>query len=280
MTIRRRIALLMLAATVPCLAAEPPELAGPYKLVARDFTGNGQRDLAIGFHDLGLLSLAEGNGRGLFQHRAITPLLASDNNEPIKRSYNLTAGDLDGDHRPDLAVGCEGVTSHLVLVVKNQGDGSFVVKNQFPTQSGAKGVALADLDRDGRLDLLYTARGTGRTGDLKTGRLHLRRGLGSWQFSAPITLEAGISAYYVETADLDGDGFLDILVPNELGRTASFWISPGRSIFNSGAKMKRRTVNPSGFRINDVRARDFTGDGHLDILTANWSTSTVSLFPG
>ncbi|MED5398817.1 MAG: VCBS repeat-containing protein [Planctomycetota bacterium] len=280
MTIRRRIALLMLAATVPSLAAEPPELAGPYKLVARDFTGNGQRDLAIGFHDLGLLSLAEGNGRGLFQHRAITPLLAPDNNEPIKRSYNLTAGDLDGDHRPDLAVGCEGVTSHLVLVVKNQGDGSFVVKNQFPTKSGAKGVALADLDRDGRLDLLYTARGTGRTGDLKTGRLHLRRGLGSWQFSAPITLEAGISAYYVETADLDGDGFLDILVPNELGRTASFWISPGRSIFKNGAKMKRRTVNPSGFRINDVRARDFTGDGHLDILTANWSTSTVSLFPG
>ena len=147
MTIRRRIALLMLAATVPCLAAEPPELAGPYKLVARDFTGNGQRDLAIGFHDLGLLSLAEGNGRGLFQHRAITPLLASDNNEPIKRSYNLSAGDLDGDHRPDLAVGCEGVTSHLVLVVKNQGDGSFVVKNQFPTQSGAKGVALAELAR-------------------------------------------------------------------------------------------------------------------------------------
>lgn len=280
MTIRPRITLLMLAATVPCLAAEPPELAGPYKLVARDFTGNGQRDLAIGFHDLGLLSLAEGNGRGLFQHRAITPLASSDNKEPIKRSYNLSAGDLDGDHRPDLAVGCEGVTSHMVLVIKNRGDGSFVVKNQFSTQSAAKGVALADLDRDGLLDLLYTARGTGRSGDLKTGRLHLRRGLGSWQFSAPITLAAGISAYYVETADLNEDGFLDILVPNELGRTASFWISPGRSIFKSGAKMKRRTVNPSGFRINDVRARDFTGDGHLDILTANWSSSTVSLFPG
>ncbi|MBO12897.1 MAG: hypothetical protein CMJ68_19330 [Planctomycetaceae bacterium] len=280
MAIRLGFALLMFAASVRCLAVEPSTLAGPYKLVARDFTGNGQRDLAIGFHDLGLLSLAEGNGRGLFQHRAITPLVSSDNKQHIKRSYNLAAGDLDGDNRPDLAVGCAGVTSHLVFVVKNQGNGSFVVKNQFATESDAKGVALADLDRDGLLDLLYTARGTGRTGDLTTGRLHLRRGIGPWQFSEPITLEAGISAYYVETADLNGDGFLDILVPNELGRTASFWISPGRSIFKSGARMKRRTVTPSGFRINDVRARDFTGDGHLDILTANWATSTVSLFPG
>jgi len=274
-----RLILCLLAASVPCRAAEPPQRAGPYKLVARDFTGNGQRDLAIGYHDLGLLSIAEGNGRGLFQHRAITPLVSSDD-EQMQRSYNLAAGDLDGDQRPDLVVGCAGVTSHLVLVVRNRGKGSFVVKNQFSTASDAKGVALADLDRDGMLDLLYTARGTGRTGDIKTGRLYLRRGLGSWRFSEAIVLEAGISAYYVETADLNEDGFLDVLVPNELGRTASFWISPGQSIFKSGANMKRQTVNPSGFRINDVRARDFTGDGHLDILTANWGTSTVSLFPG
>ena len=93
-------------------------------------------------------------------------------------------------------------------------------------------------------------------------------------------LEAGISAYYVETADLNGDGFLDVLVPNELGHTASFWISPGKSIFSEPSKLSRKVVTTSGFRINDLRARDFTGDGKLDILTANWSSSTISLFPG
>lgn len=262
---------------LPCAATEPPRLAGPYKLLARDFTGNGHRDLLVGFHDLGLLSVEEGNGRGNFRHRGITPLRPPGHDNPLKGSYNLAAGNLDGDQRPDLLVGC---THNLVLLARNRGDGTFEAKAWLKTASDAKGVALADLDRDGSLDLLYTARGTGRSGDLKTGRLYLCRGLGDWKFAKPIVLEAGISAYYVETADLNEDGYLDILVPNELGRTASFWISPGPSIFKNTSPLKRQTVNPSGFRINDVRARDFTGDGHLDILTANWGSSTVSLFPG
>ncbi len=262
---------------LPGSAAEPPRLAGPYKLLARDFTGNGHRDLAVGFHDLGLLSVEEGNGRGVFRHRAITPLRPPGHKAPLKGSYNLAAGDLDGDQRPDLLVGC---THNLVLLARNRGDGTFEARKWLKTVSDAKGVALADLDRDGSLDLLYTARGTGRSDDTKTGRLYLSRGLGRWKFAKPIVLEAGISAYYVETADLNEDGFLDILVPNELGRTASYWISPGQAIFNHTSQLTRQTVNPSGFRINDVRARDFTGDGHLDILTANWSSSTVSLFPG
>ncbi len=258
-------------------AADPPRLAGPYKLLAADFTGNGHRDLVIGFHDLGLLTVAEGNGRGRFAHRAITPIRPANGQGFVGGSFNMATGDLDGDRRPDLAVGCMG---RFVLIARNIGDGRFEARVRFPTVSGAKGVALADLDRDGKLDLLYTARGTGRAGDTKIGRLYLRKGLGKWAFGKPIEFEAGISAYYVETGDLNEDGFLDVIVPNELGRTASYWINPGRSLFRSRPQLKRRVVNVSGFRINDVRARDFTGDGHLDLLTANWSSSTVSLFPG
>ena len=262
---------------LPCVAADPPKVAGPYKLLAADFTGNGHRDLVSGVHDLGLLTGAQGNGRGRVDHRAITPIRPASGQGFVDGSFNLATGDLDGDRRPDLVVGCTG---RVVMVARNRGDGRFESRLRLPTESDAKGVALADLDRDGKLDLLYTSRGTGRTGDLKTGRLHIRKGLGKWMFGEPITLEAGISAYYVETADLNADGFLDVLVPNELGRTASYWINPGRSLFQSKPQIKRQVVNVSGFRINDVRARDFTGDGNLDILTANWSSSTVSLFPG
>jgi hypothetical protein len=258
-------------------SAEPPRLGGPYKLLAADFTGDGTTDLAVNFHDLGLLTIERGNGRGRFKHLAQTPIRPANGKGFIEGSYNFSAADLDGDGKLDLAVGCRET---FVLLARNMGDGHFKPMVRFPTESAAKGVALADLDNDGRQDLLYTARGTGRSDDTKTGSLYLRRGLRPWEFGEPIKLEAGISAYYVETADLNGDGFLDLLVPNELGRTASFWISPGRSIFATPSKLVREVVTTSGFRINDVRARDFTGDGKLDILTANWSSSTVSLFPG
>ena len=79
---------------------------------------------------------------------------------------------------------------------------------------------------------------------------------------------------------MNADGFLDVLVPNELGSTASYWISPERSVFDFSSKVNRQVVQTSGYKVNDVRARDFTGDGHADIITANWSSSTISLFPG
>ena len=258
-------------------AAEPIRLGGPYKLLAADFTGNGHVDLLVGFHDLGMLAVEQGNGKGLFRHLAITPIRPGKQAKSyVTRSYNLAKGDLDKDGRPDVVAGC----TDFVLIARNVGGGRFKEKLRYPLKSDAKGVALADLDNDGRLDLMYTARGTGRKGDLKTGRLYIRRGLSGWKFAEPTQLIAGISAYYVETADLNKDGYLDILVPNELAATASYWISPGRSIFRQRSKLVRQTVKTSGFRINDVRARDFTGDGHLDILTANWGTSTISLFPG
>ena len=53
---------------VSAISAEPPRLGGPYKLLAADFTGDGTTDLAVGFHDLGLLTIERGNGRGRFRH--------------------------------------------------------------------------------------------------------------------------------------------------------------------------------------------------------------------
>ena len=255
-------------------------VGGPYKVIAADFTGNQIIDLCVAYYPIGVVTVEQVDGKGQFSRLSLNTIRVEDSDAALpgggESVFNIAHGDIDNDGLADLVVGL----GRFVSVGKNLGDGRFKTMLGYRTESEAKGVRLADLDNDGRLDLLYTARGTGRKGDTRIGKLSIRRGLGDWRFGPALDLDAGISAYYVETADLNNDGFLDILVPNELGSTVSYWMNPGRDIFRSGEILTRHVLQTSGERINDVRAADFDGDGNLDLVTANWASSTISVFLG
>lgn len=260
-----------------------PARGGPYKVIAEEFTGDGIKDLAIGYLYVGTVVIERGDGRGNFTPMAVNPLC--ENCPPEHQGaiyqhhrgvYNLAAADIDRDGRADLAAACVG---NFVVVARNIGQGRFERAGLFPTNPAdtlSTGIHLTDLDNDGRPDLLYTSRG-----EKKDGTLYLRRNLGDWRFGPAITAAAGVSAYFIETADLNGDGYADVLVPNELGTTVSYWLNPGKDIFAPGlAFPDRRILQTSGRKVNNVRAADLNGDGHVDLVTANWVSSTISVFPG
>jgi hypothetical protein len=257
--------------------AELPTYGGPYKVNAADFTGDGVTDLAVSYYWAGVVSIEQGNGKGQFSHLALNPICEDCDPSYDGGIYNIAHADVDQDGLLDLAIGCDG---KFAVVAKNMGDGRLKRMGVFQTESNAKGVRWADLDNDGQVDLLIAARGTGRPGDTSSGKLSIRRGLGNWKFGPERKFDAGISAYYIESGDLNGDGYTDILIPNELGTTVSYWLNPGKSIFDESQGMPRQVLQTSGMKVNDVRAADFTGDGHLDVLTANWVSSDISLFPG
>lgn len=307
----RLLIIIGLASRASSHAAEkPPKFGdstwyggGPYRIAAADFTGDGILDLAIAYNRIGLLTIQQGDGRGGFTHLAH---VAFDVPKPsvIAGVYNLDVGDVDGDGRLDIACTPHGIPPNEwkdmdvpdeqwrlanrgnAVVVRNLGDGKFAAIGEYPTPSLATGVNLTDMDCDGKLDLLYTARGSGYKGDLKLGILFLRKGLGDGTFGEASEYEAGPSAYYVETADFNEDGFPDIAVPNEHGDTAQVWISPGKGIFANSPALQRITLkttpipNRRSHAVNDLKAADVTGDGHLDLITANLGTSTISVFPG
>lgn len=263
---------------------------GPYKVVAADLTGEGIVDLLLGFHNCDAIALEQGDGRGQFSRSGLYPI-PFDDRTAIETVHNLDCGDVDGDGLGDVALAIGGGLSESmegrVVLVRNLGQGRFQRVLEFPTESQAKGVRLVDLDNDGRLDWIYTARGSGYEGDTKIGTLTIRQGLGDFQFGPAREYEAGPSAYYVETGDLDNDGWLDILVPNEHANTVTYFMNPGKEIFAGPRKLSTRVVRIGKLlpdertaNVNDVRAADFNGDGNLDLVTANLGPSTISVFLG
>ena len=122
------------------------------------------------------------------------------------------------------------------------------------------GVAVGDFDHDGLPDLFFCG---------LNSRCTLYKNLGEWRFK-DVTEEAGLvfaGKFFrgAVFADVDGDGFLDLLV-SSVGRGVSCFRNDGHGKF-------RDFTESSGLRSGHgsmtLTLADFDGDGTLDLYVAN-----------
>jgi hypothetical protein len=117
------------------------------------------------------------------------------------------------------------------------------------------GVALGDLDRDGRLDIVVT--------DATNFAVHVLLGDGHGGFSAGPVVAAGAAPWTVALGDLDHDGRLDIVTGNLGDDTLSVMLADGLGGFSAPASIVAGS-QPVSLALGDVNR-----DGYLDILAAN-----------
>ncbi|HZU99959.1 MAG TPA: VCBS repeat-containing protein, partial [Planctomycetota bacterium] len=117
--------------------------------------------------------------------------------------------DVNGDGKPDIVVASEATG---ITVFLGNGDGTF--KTQVPWPVGAAGsypvsVAIADLNGDGKLDLV--------TANYDENKIAVLLGVGDGTFEPAVKLGAIGLPYAVTVGDLRGTGELDIITANWSG---------------------------------------------------------------
>jgi hypothetical protein len=204
-------------ATITAPAIGPGGLAiGPVSVALADVNKDGLPDLAVAncprFDQgaTGSVTILLGNGDGTFSAVAESP---DAGGQPLF----IAAGDLNGDHIPDLVVtnmnqGAPELGTLTVLLGK--GDGTFTPTAVSPvTGSVPQSVAVADFNGDGKLDLAIANAGS----DTVTVLL----GNGDGTFAAPLNPATGATPNYAAVGDFNGDGIPDLAVANNVSNSVT-----------------------------------------------------------
>jgi hypothetical protein len=207
-----------------------------------DLTGSGKLDLVAGNY-FGDIFVIRNSGSGQAPQfpqppsvaRAVIPTMK----DPVRRWGNVFAPlmhDWDGDNKPDLLVGEGSYSANNIHLFINQGSAASPAFNEEKRQPLALGEgrqqltpALADLNGDGKADLVVSDRRGRATGYLRpdnwkfgdtlapSGFLGKAGGLTRDEGQA-LVLGSGIST--LGTGDLNGDGLFDLVVGKSNGRVA------------------------------------------------------------
>ncbi|KAA1426014.1 FG-GAP-like repeat-containing protein [Nocardioides antri] len=175
--------------------------------------------------------------------------------------------DLDGDGDADIAgVGGGGGIRGTATIQHNNGDGTFAAPVRAVTGSNPLGLDVADLQGDGRLDLLVAAR------DIGSGVTHRQRADAT--FAAPDAGQLFAPSVGVTTGDVDGDGDVDVAaaVDGDAGRSIRVLANDG-----SGGLTERAQV-PSGTDPRSLTMADVDGDDDADLtwLAGAYTTQVVT----
>ena len=219
-----------------------PAVLGPQTVLA-DVNGDGKLD-AISYSstypNIGLV-VQLGNGDGTFQAPLFMP--------GPSVGGSIAVGDFNNDGKLDLAINGPGSTLLTFAIYLGNGDGTFQSPIVTSSNVYALGMAAADVNGDGKLDVIFTAQ--------NGASLAVYLGKGDGTFGSPIYYTSTGFSTGLVVADFNKDGKPDIAVP--CPPSLCVLIGNGDGTFQS--PQKYGTAGAA----SPIVLGDFNGDGKFDV---------------
>jgi predicted aspartyl protease len=249
-----------------------PAGPGAFGSATGDFDGDGKLDIAFTNFNNGQAGSVQ-----VLRNNSINDTIRFDTTRYVtgNGTSRVAIADVDRDGKPDMLT--TSSNSSIISIFRNTttsiGTITFAPKVDL-TAWNSNDVAVADLDSDGKPDLLTLYNGA------PNGGLSVWKNLstpGTISFAQKVDYTTGIFPNLIKVGDLNEDGRQDIVVVNY--GSSSMSIFRNRSTFGNIILESKQDI-ATGTSPRSAAIGDLNGDGRADIAVGCDTPRAICVFPG